>query len=311
MKPEKMFHRLLSPTGRWEEKCLAKMKYQSYTRVIYNTRLQWELFLAVFFKVSQEITTSLCECLCKGVIWDGCKPSLSLVLLQRCCSRTSSESTDSGFTSSLFPTDLSPLLQSAYNRGWQQMLVRQNDMQHGVWIRAKPATHPCMRLGHLIYSALFSPVLTLYISFDLLTLMVSLKISSSISSAILKPLILPERERERGGGRKLVLSVMFIWHFPLVRDSVGCDCEQNTWVASRGSPKAGYRALFTWCCIPASSLTQEPVMTKYPTGIRVNIWSHSWSLFPRICILCGYLFWMHSCASVLFIVRENALWILS
>lgn len=42
-----MFHGPLSPTGRWEEKCSAEMKYQSCPHVIYSTSLQWELFLTL------------------------------------------------------------------------------------------------------------------------------------------------------------------------------------------------------------------------------------------------------------------------
>lgn len=73
-----MFHGPVSPTGRWEEKCSAEMKYQSCPHVIYSTSLQWELFLTLvsfffsppfFFLVSQEITTSFCECLRKGANW--------------------------------------------------------------------------------------------------------------------------------------------------------------------------------------------------------------------------------------------------
>lgn len=70
-------------------------------------------------------------------------------------------------------------------------------MLHSVCIRVELTTYLGMNRSPLIYSAPCLPVLTLYISFDLMTLTVSLKISSSVSSAILKPLILPEREREK------------------------------------------------------------------------------------------------------------------
>lgn len=177
-------------------------------------------WLCFFFssKVSQEITTSFCECLCEGVNWDGgeSEPSLSFVLML--CSLRALRFQFLHVSYRLFL-----LYCTEHNGGWQQR-CRWDRVTCG-WIRVKLTTYPGMNLSHLIYSAPYSPAQTLYISFDLLTLiMVSLKISSSISSAILKPLILPERERERGRGWKLIPSVMFIWHFPLARDSVGCDC---------------------------------------------------------------------------------------
>lgn len=86
-----------------------KMKYQSCPHVIYSTSLQWELLLTVFFKVSQEITTSFCECLREGVNWMvESKPTLCFVLMQCSCCRT--PSADSGFSSSLFPTHFPPPL---------------------------------------------------------------------------------------------------------------------------------------------------------------------------------------------------------
>lgn len=44
-----MFHGLLSPTGRWAEKCSAQMKYQRCPHVIYSSCLQWVPLLTLFF----------------------------------------------------------------------------------------------------------------------------------------------------------------------------------------------------------------------------------------------------------------------
>lgn len=80
------------PTGRWAEKCSVKMKYQSCPHVIYNSSLQWELLLAVFFQVSQEIMTSFfCERLCERceLKWLLVKQELGLVLMRCFCSTSS------------------------------------------------------------------------------------------------------------------------------------------------------------------------------------------------------------------------------
>lgn len=146
------------------------------------------------------------------------------------------------------------------------MLVRQNNMQNSIWIRAKPTTYPGMHLSHLIYSAAHSPVLALYISFDLLTLMVSLKISSFISSAILKPLILPERE-EKGGSSFPVWCLSDIFHWPVTQWAV---IASRTHRAGRGIPSIGHRAPLSECCIAASLLSQESEVTKKKTTTRME-----------------------------------------
>lgn len=176
------------------------------------------------------------------------------------------------------------------------MLARHNNRRRSVWIRVKPHNTPWhVPQSSDLLSTVFVPVLTLYVSFDLLTLMVSLKISSSISSAILKPLILPERERgrEREEARSQCDVYLTFSTGPWLSGAV---IASRTHRASRGSPSIGYRAPLTGCCIPASSLTQEPVMTKYSTRIRGGVWTHSWCLFPAsaLCI-CFECIHVHLC----------------
>ena len=187
------------------------------------------------------------------------------------------------------------------------MPVRQNNMRRGVWIRVKLTTYPGMNLSHQIYSAPYSPVQTFYISFDLLTLMVSLKISSSISNAILKPLIFARERGGEGGSSFPVWWLSDIFHWPVTQWAA---IASRTHRASRGSPSVGCRAPLTGCCIPASSLTQEPAMTKYSTRIR------GWDLDPLvscICIVCVFVLnaFMCICAFILLASTPCILWCLN
>lgn len=100
--------------------------------------------------------------------------------------------------SALFPfcfTQTRFLYCVVHNRRWQQRR-RWDSITCRVAFESKhnPQHYSSMCLSRLIYWAPFSSVPALYVPFDLLALMVSLKISSSISCAILKPLKLPERE---------------------------------------------------------------------------------------------------------------------
>lgn len=138
--------------------------------------------------------------------------------------------------------------------------------------------------------------------------MVSLKISCSISSVILKPLKLPERKREEEGGSSFpVWCLSGIFHWPVTQCAV---IASRTHQAGRGALCAGYRAPFTGCCIPASSLTQEPVMTKWSTRINggcldpfmVLISSIrtlcAFALRAVVCICAFYFFWWKACEYV-------------
>lgn len=129
-----------------------------------------------------------------------------------------------------------------------EILGKQNHIQHGVWIRARLTTCSGPNLSHLIYWVPRSPVLTMYVSFDLLTLTVSLKISNSISSAILKPLKLPERRTREGAHSQRDVYLAF---------STGLWLSELWLLAEHirlaGAPlSAGYRAPLTGSCIPAS-----------------------------------------------------------
>lgn len=113
------------PTGRWAEKCSVKMKYQSCPHVIYNSSLQWELLLAVFFQVSQEIMTSFFLWTLVRKVWiemvagkARTRLSPNAVLLQHQLSALTQVSVPPGSLQTFL------LYCAGHNRGWQQRCWR-------------------------------------------------------------------------------------------------------------------------------------------------------------------------------------------
>lgn len=256
--------------------------------------MQWDLCIIVFFRVSREIMTSFCVC----VKMVESKPNVSQLLMHCSCNRSQISVAPCLLQASLLS------YRTVHNRGWQaEMLVRQNNMQHSVWIRAKPTTHPGMYLSHLIYSAPHLPVLALYILFDLLTLIVSLKISSSISSAILKPLLLPEREEAHSQCDVYLTFSTGPW-----LSGLWLLAEHIRLAGALPELATGHRFLDSAFLHPRSHKSQW--WQNIPPGLGVGGYLDAFMVLVS-CIRIVFVFVLMACVCICaFIVLSSALWIL-